>query len=172
MSRVVSRVRVWVVLALFVALMYGVLIVRAANNGNITSLIAVTPSATPCSSIEVSVSVEAIDNINNSNIYLEIRDPNTNAVLRSTRLNPPSMDGGDTWNGNWTTDNCGFTVTSPPNYPLTACWSPGNSSTNCNIDSFNTVFATVPTLEGIFGVFAVMLLGIWLWTQRGHIGAG
>jgi hypothetical protein len=152
-----------------VALLAVVNDVRAADTGFIVTLVATSPSSTPCSSVEVTVQILATDTTVNTNLYLEIRDPVTNAVLRSTRLYPPAMNNGDTWNGNWSTDNCGFTAASPPDYTLNACWSSGLSNTHCNIASANTFFATVPTLEGIFGVFAAAMTALWIWSRRHQI---
>lgn len=114
------------------------------------------------SSVSISVSVVATQKINNSNMRILIIAPDGN-VVASTQLDPPSMDDGDTWQGNWSTDNSGWPQEG--NYTIAACWSKGNSS-NCNVASSSAIFHSASSLEFLLPVFILFFIGLYIHGER------
>ncbi len=113
------------------------------------------------STVSISVSVLATEKVNNSNIRIQIIAPNGN-VMASTQLDTPSLNDGDTWQGQWTANN------NPPvigDYTVSVCWSPGNSG-NCNFASSSTTYYSADTLEILLPVLIVFLISLFLYQEH------
>lgn len=176
----------WIVLLITLLTFGAMQPVFAAGEGAIGT-VSISPSGGPCTPITISIELIAIGKINNSHLRLQIIEPGTNIVraLLNPAVDLPTLDGTDASTSNdsytyvWNTDNCNFTVTSPPDYTLWICWTPGNASTvtgtpSCNITTPAPVtiqFSSVPTLEGVFLLLGGGLLGVWLWSNRQCIRA-
>ena len=114
------------------------------------------------SSISISVSIVATEKINNSNMRILIIAPDGN-VVASTQLDPPSMEDGDTWQGNWITDNNGWTQEG--DYTVSVCWSKGNAS-NCNVASSSAIFYSASSLEFLLPVLILFFIGLYIRGER------
>ncbi len=154
-----SRTRLYVLLISFFTLL-----TIAANNGTISSL-SVSGGANLNDTITINATVLAQDNISNSNLYFEIRDPN-GTVVATNNASVPSMNNGDNFAYSWTSNNASYP--SMGNYAISLCWSTGNAQ-NCNISSANTSFYSVPTLGVPLSLVALFLVGAWFWHVRGKL---
>jgi hypothetical protein len=131
----------------------------AANNGEILSLSAIGASR-PGDPIVVNSSVQAIDDINQSNLSYAIFSPR-GALVAVHRTDPRRMGPGDVFNDTWSTSNTPETGT----YTVVLCWSVG-SSTNCRIDLAYAQFYSVPTLGWPLTALGAGLIGFWIWRNR------
>jgi hypothetical protein len=142
-----------------VALVLAVWPAMAAGEGTILSLIGVG-AAQPGDPISISSSVQALADIQNSNLYYTITAP-SGALVAQRTFDPGRMRAGQTVNDAWSTGNTPETGT----YTVTLCWSTG-ASTNCNIASASTSFYSVPTLGWVLSLTGGGLIAIWIYRNR------
>jgi hypothetical protein len=131
----------------------------AAGEGVILSLAGIGASQ-PGDPINISSSVQALSDIQNSNLYYTVTAP-SGALVAQRTFDPGRLSAGQIVNDAWSTSNTPETGT----YTVTLCWSTGGSQ-NCNIASASTTFYSVPTLGWGLRVAGSGLIAIWIWRNR------
>jgi hypothetical protein len=132
---------------------------QADGRGVILSLTGIGASQ-PGNPIVIDSIVQAIDRINNSNLYYVVTAPSgAQVAMHTTTLG--RLDAGAISLDNWSTGNTPEMGT----YTVSLCWSTGNAQ-NCNIASASSSFYSVPTLGWALSAAGLGLLGLFLWRRR------
>jgi hypothetical protein len=134
----------------------------AANTGTVLALSA-SGGGNFNETITINTTIQSIDQVNNSNLYFEIRASDGTVVGTHSFEGVPSMNAGDTFSYTWTSHNGSYPLQG--DYSLTLCWSPGNSR-NCTIASATSSFYAANTL-GPFLIFTLIAFIVWrMWKQQ------
>lgn len=136
------------------------------NRGSILSFI-VTGGVQPGDTITTSLTVQAKQNIPQSNMYIEIRSPNGTVEL----IHPivvPSLSTGETFSYTWTFTNSSFSLAGNHNAAL--CWIPENSQ-NCLVSSSNIIFHPANTFSSLKWI-GLLIISIWIFRSNKYLSAG
>jgi len=107
----------------------------------------------------VYATLTADGSVNNTNLYIELQEPGGPAT-ESSRTTGISLGETESTTISWTPAAGSYPAEG--NYTFWACWSPGNTSTNClHAGPVTLTFFSVPTLEGVFLIAAGGLLVAW-----------
>jgi hypothetical protein len=138
-------------------------LLNLANSGTVVSLSA-SGGGEFNQTITIHTTINALEKVQTSNLYFEIRAPD-GTVVATHETSPPSLEAGDSYSYNWSSNNSSYP--SIGDYSVVLCWSPGNSR-NCQIPggAVTTTFFSVPTFGEVLTIVALVLVAVWFWRVR------
>lgn len=97
-----------------------------------------------------------------TNVTVQLLEPSGN-VVATTSMNPPPLDAGESWQGQWSLSSSMFPHNG--NYTAIVCWSPG-ASPNCQISRVSVIFTPANSLDVLLVVLLAFFVFMFLRRER------